>query len=147
MIYSHFNHIKELFEAVVGTGQEIQINCGFDDNKGELNPITQLDTKITIRKNGKPISFTKEYYNGIYTRVTASNNGDKYECEVDNRFYSRTSNTVALNIHCKFKERANENVVSWMFYILGVRIWVVMLIQRIVKNLCFVHSLYFCMIL
>ena len=102
VIYSHFNHIKEYLEAIVETGQEIQINCQIDDNKGELNAITQLDTKITIRKNGKPISFTKEYYNGIYTRVTANNNGDKYECEVDNRFYSRTSNTVALNVHCKF---------------------------------------------
>ena len=102
VIYSHFNHIKEYFEAIVETGQEIQINCHFDDNKGELNAITQLDTKITIRKNGKPIRFAKEYYNGIHTRVTANNNGDKYECEVDNRFYSRTSNTVALNVHCKF---------------------------------------------
>ena len=102
---SHFNHVKDVVEAIVDSGQEIQIECKFDKIKNEPNEINELARKITIRKNGNPISFPKEYYNGIYTRVTSSNNGDKYECEVDNRFYTRTSDTVEVNVQCKFQKR------------------------------------------
>ena len=117
-MYSHFNHIKEVFEAIVESGQEIQINCQFDNIKDDLNQLTVLPTKITIRKNGNPISFPKEYYNGLETRVTSSNNGDKYECEVDNRFYSRTSDTVAVNVHCKFKKSQWARFKMGSLYIL-----------------------------
>ena len=95
--------------------------------------MTVLPTKITIRKNGNPISFPKEYYNGVETRVTSSNNGDKYECEVDNRFYSRTSDTVAVNVHCKFK-RVNELVLKWVLFIYGIHVWVVMQVQKVKKS-------------
>ena len=92
-------------EKGCGQRSELRKSCKFDKIKNEPNEINELARKITIRKNGNPISFPKEYYNGIYTRVTSSNNGDKYECEVDNRFYTRTSDTVEVNVQCKFQKR------------------------------------------
>ena len=89
--------------------------------------------KITIRKNGNPISFPKEYYNGIYTRVTSSNNGDKYECEVDNRFYTRTSDTVEVNVQCKFQKRQWITLKGSLIY-LGACICVAILILDVVKT-------------
>ena len=133
-IYSHFNHIKEVFQAIVQSDQEIKIDCKFDNDKDESNQITDLERKITIRRNGNPISFPNEYHNGIYnTRVTSSNNGDKYECEVNNRFYSRTSDTVEVNVQCKFKKKS-MNKLKGSFSIVGYCIWVVILIHDIVKT-------------
>ena len=46
-VRSHFNHVKEVVEAIVDSGQEIQIECKFDTIKSEPNEINELARKIT----------------------------------------------------------------------------------------------------